>query len=45
MATSPVDIRPLTKEDFNAVVEIDEKVFNHARPDYYENINLELNVD
>ena len=36
MATSQVDIRPLTKEDFNAVVEIDEKVFNYERSDYYE---------
>ena len=37
MSTSQVDIRPLTKKDFDAVVEIDAKVFNHARPDYYEN--------
>ena len=36
MATSQVEIRPLTKADFNAVVEIDAKVLNHARPDYYE---------
>ncbi len=31
-----VEIRPLQREDFDAVVEIDEKVFNSARPDYYE---------
>ena len=34
MATSHADLRSLAKEDFTAVVEIDEKVFNHARPDY-----------
>lgn len=36
MTTSNVEIRPLQKEDFDAVVSIDEKVFNKARPDYYE---------
>ena len=24
------------REDFDAVVEIDEKIFSQARPDYYE---------
>ncbi|MDM8551130.1 GNAT family N-acetyltransferase [Desulfobacterales bacterium HSG2] len=31
-----MEIRPLQREDFDAVVDIDEKVFNMARPDYYE---------
>ncbi len=31
-----VEIRPMQKEDFDAVVEIDEKVFKTARPDYYK---------
>jgi len=30
------EIRTLQREDFDAVVEIDEKVFDKARPDYYE---------
>jgi hypothetical protein len=29
-----VDNRHLAKEDVTAVVEIEEKVFNHARSDY-----------
>lgn len=36
MSTATVEIRPLNQEDFNAVVEIDEKVFSQARPEYYE---------
>jgi ribosomal protein S18 acetylase RimI-like enzyme len=36
MVTTNVDIRPLYREDFNAVVDIDARVFRHARPDYYE---------
>lgn len=43
MVTTTGDIRPLHREDFNAVVEIDKKVFNRARPDYYETNNLLLN--
>ena len=30
------DVRPLRREDFDAVVGIDETVFGTARPDYYE---------
>ncbi len=30
-------VRPLHREDFDAVVEIDAKVFKKACPDYYEN--------
>jgi len=36
MSEKEVKIRPLTRDDFNAVVEIDQKVFKKARPDYYE---------
>ncbi len=36
MSTATVEIRPLNQEDFNSVVEIDEKVFSQARPEYYE---------
>ncbi len=36
MTTTQVNVRPLHQEDFNAVVEIDEKVFEQARPEYYE---------
>ncbi len=36
MGTSNAEVRPLYRADFDAVVEIDEKVFNKARPDYYE---------
>jgi ribosomal protein S18 acetylase RimI-like enzyme len=36
MNTATIEIRPLQREDFEAVVEIDERVFKHARPEYYE---------
>jgi len=36
MKPSNVEIRPLHRDDFDAVVEIDEKVFDQARPEYYE---------
>ena len=36
MAAANGDIRPLKREDFRAVVEIDEKVFKRSRPEYYE---------
>jgi ribosomal protein S18 acetylase RimI-like enzyme len=36
MHTARVAVRPLKREDFGAVVEIDAKVFNEPRPDYYE---------
>jgi ribosomal protein S18 acetylase RimI-like enzyme len=29
-------VRPMRKEDFEAVVEIDARVFNERRPEYYE---------
>ena len=31
-----VEIRTLQQKDFDAVVEIDEKVFRQSRPEYYE---------
>lgn len=31
-----IDVRPLCREDFAAVVAIDRKVFKTARPEYYE---------
>ncbi len=34
--TSPITIRPLNKGDFEAVVDIDKKVYKKARPEYYE---------
>ena len=33
--TANVDVRPLRREDFEAVVKIDEQVFRRARPEYY----------
>jgi ribosomal protein S18 acetylase RimI-like enzyme len=36
MSTAKAEIRPLQREDFDAVVAIDEKVFNRSRPEYYE---------
>ena len=36
MTSAKVEIRPLNSDDFDAVVEIDEKVFDRARPGYYE---------
>lgn len=36
MTIPNVVVRPLHQEDFNAVVEIDEKVFEQPRPEYYE---------
>lgn len=36
MGTAKVDVRLLNQKDFKAVVIIDEKVFGHARPEYYE---------
>ncbi len=36
MNTATIEIRPLQREDFKAVVEIDERVFKNARPEYYE---------
>jgi ribosomal protein S18 acetylase RimI-like enzyme len=36
MTTPNEVVRPLHREDFKAVVEIDEQVFQRARPDYYE---------
>jgi hypothetical protein len=36
MSTTKVDVRPLHRNDFNAVVEIDEKVFELACPEYYQ---------
>ena len=36
MATPNVAVRSLRRKDFKAVVEIDEQVFQRARPDYYE---------
>jgi len=36
MGVTGMDIRPLKREDFDSVVEIDTRVFKQARPDYYE---------
>jgi ribosomal protein S18 acetylase RimI-like enzyme len=36
MGAARVKVRPLNQNDFKAVVVIDEKVFSHARPEYYE---------
>jgi ribosomal protein S18 acetylase RimI-like enzyme len=36
MAAVKAEIRSLNQNDFKAVVVIDEKVFGHARPEYYE---------
>jgi ribosomal protein S18 acetylase RimI-like enzyme len=36
MGAVKAEIRPLNQNDFKAVVVIDEKVFSHARPEYYE---------
>ena len=36
MGAAKVDVRLLNQKDFKAVVIIDEKVFGHARPEYYE---------
>jgi ribosomal protein S18 acetylase RimI-like enzyme len=36
MGAAKVEIRLLNQSDFRAVVVIDEKVFSHARPEYYE---------
>jgi ribosomal protein S18 acetylase RimI-like enzyme len=36
MGAVKAEIRPLNQKDFKAVVVIDEKVFSHARPEYYE---------
>ncbi len=36
MATAKAAVRLLNQNDFKAVVIIDEKVFGHARPEYYE---------
>jgi ribosomal protein S18 acetylase RimI-like enzyme len=36
MVTTKVDIRPLHRDDFDAVVEIDARVYRYARPEYYE---------
>ena len=36
MSTTEINVRLLERYDFNAVVEIDGKVFNEARPEYYE---------
>ena len=36
MGAARVEVRPLNQNDFKAVVVIDEKVFSHARPEYYE---------
>ena len=36
MGAVKTEIRPLNQNDFRAVVVIDEKVFGHARPEYYE---------
>ena len=36
MVTTQADIRPLHRDDFDAVVEIDTHVYRHERPEYYE---------
>jgi ribosomal protein S18 acetylase RimI-like enzyme len=36
MGAAKVNVRLLNQNDFKAVVIIDEKVFGHARPEYYE---------
>jgi ribosomal protein S18 acetylase RimI-like enzyme len=36
MSTKRINVRLLERGDFNAVVEIDEKVFGQVRPEYYE---------
>lgn len=36
MSTAEINIRLLERDDFNSVVEIDEKVFKQERPEYYE---------
>ena len=35
MSAANLLIRPLHRDDFSAVLEIDEKVFRQARPEYY----------
>ena len=37
---SKINIRPLTAEDLDAIVEIDRKVLGKARPDYWKKIGL-----
>jgi ribosomal protein S18 acetylase RimI-like enzyme len=36
MGAAKIEVRLLNQSDFKAVVVIDEKVFGHARPEYYE---------
>ena len=36
MSNAELEIRTLQQKDFDAVVAIDENVFNHSRPEYYE---------
>lgn len=36
MEAAKAEVRPLNEADFKSVVVIDEKVFGHARPEYYE---------
>jgi len=36
VGTANIEFRSLKKEDFKAVVQIDEKIFGRARPEYYE---------
>ena len=36
MKTNSITTRLMKNEDFDAVVQIDTKVLNHARPDYYQ---------
>jgi len=36
MRNATLEIRPLHQQDFDAVVAIDENVFSHSRPEYYE---------
>ena len=37
---SKINIRPLTAEDLDSIVEIDRKVLGKARPDYWKKIGL-----
>ncbi|MDD5307082.1 MAG: GNAT family N-acetyltransferase [Deltaproteobacteria bacterium] len=35
MARTELEIRPLRREDFDSVVDIDQQVFRNARPEYF----------